>query len=51
MIQVSWGVVVGIGAFMAVVGPGFYWMGRLSMRVDHNSAEIQASNRVSPDSR
>jgi hypothetical protein len=34
MLTVTWGTFAGFCVFVAVIGPGFYWIGRLSHRVD-----------------
>ena len=41
MIQVSWTAVAGFFLFVAVVGPGFYWLGRTSKQVDVNTGDIR----------
>ena len=40
MIQVSWQAVAGFIVFVAVAGPGFYWVGRLSKQVDQNTKNV-----------
>jgi len=34
-LTITWPVVAGLVTLVVVVGPGFYWVGRLSNRVDH----------------
>ena len=40
MFEITWGVAAGFVGFVVVVGPGFYWVGRLSKQVDRNTADI-----------
>ncbi len=39
-VQVSWGAIAGIVGFVAMVGPAFIWMGRISKQVDVNTKNI-----------
>ena len=33
-LSISWTAIAGFAVFVAVIAPGFYWIGRLSHRVD-----------------
>ena len=40
MIQVSWTTMAAFLALIVMVGPGFYWIGRVSKQVDVNTENI-----------
>lgn len=45
MVQLSWGTVVSFATFVVIAGPGFYWLGRTSMKVDVNTDHIAVNTK------